>query len=187
MQSGYATRIDVATDLVNAPMSDLLVRSVKAGKGIVYVGMDGLVQTLYSGISGGVKNSDQIVYDKSQEAADKGKVAGFDGIVHTRVELRKSGAKQKLANLLSIENLFDRVVVFHPGQCPAACEPLVWNLFLDSCRLRGVDNALARVPQPLAAELSVALHDAETVCWRSQKLWSLWPIAVEASGLLSAY
>lgn len=182
---GRVTRLDVAIDMINAPTSDLLIISHVPGKSHVYFGLGGNVETSYVGLKKPVKASDQKVYNKLQEEIDKKIEPGYGGVFNTRVEITLNVANQKLSNLEGIKNLLKRVTVIHPGEPPEDEDPLLWTLYLDSCRLRGIDNATALIPKAIGKNFQAQLEKAGKQTWQPEKIWSRWAKALEETGLLS--
>lgn len=184
LSAGKATRVDVATDMVNAPLGNLLFDSKIPGKQHIYTGRGGNLETAYLGLKKTGKASDLIVYDKLQEATDKHQELGYSGIVHTRVEITKRGYTQKLSNLAEMKNLFEQVTIVHPGAPPDGTDAWVWELFMDSCRLRGMGKGLALVPEELRVIFEAKLDEASARSWQPKKLWARWSMIVMQSGLL---
>lgn len=184
--AGKVTRIDIATDLVNAPMEELLYRSHEEGKAHVYVGEDGDLETVYLGIKKPGKSSNQMLYNKTQQQKDLGQSPGYGGMVSARVEMIHRSPHQKLSEIKAIKNPFNRVTVMHPLSCPDGFDQTTWALFLDSCQLRGVDKALKRLPDDLLQLACAEFDEAAERTWRPSKLWTLWPRAVKKSKLLSS-
>jgi len=181
---GRATEIDVTTDLVHAPMAELLYESHLTGKGHIYVGLDGELETAYLALPGPQKSSDQKLYNKSQEQLDKDHPLTYGNKATSRVEMTYKASTLALKKIGNIKNPFKRVTVMHHPQCPTGWDKDVWGLFLDSAQLRGAANAIARLSPDKGAAAKEALDDAAAMTWRADKLWTLWPMAVEKSGLL---
>jgi len=184
VEFGRATRVDVAVDLVNARMTDLLVVSNVHGKNHFYVGEGGDLETAYVGIPTQKKPAEQLVYDKLKQSVDKGQKPGYSGIYHSRVEIISKSKNLKLANIAKIKNPLTRVTIVHPGSPPPGVDPVIWGLFLETCRYRGVTGALKLVPDDVAEACKTALDEAAGESWRPDKIWKHWPKVVKNSGLL---
>lgn len=78
--AGKVTRLDVACDVLNCSISNLLVRRKGGGKSHAYFGIDDEIETIYLGISKGQKNSGNYAYNKRQDLRDKGFPKQFSGI-----------------------------------------------------------------------------------------------------------
>lgn len=185
IKAGRVTRLDVAIDMINAPTSDLLIESHVPGKSHVYFSQSGNVETSYVGLKKPGKASDQKVYDKLQEETDKNIDPGYSGVFRTRVEITLKAGNQKLSNLEGTKNLFKRITVIHPGDPPKSADPLLWTLYLDSCRFRGIDNATALIPNAIGKNFQAQLETAGEQTWQPEKIWSRWAKALEKTGLLS--
>lgn len=185
VEYGRATRIDAAVDMVNAPMSSLVILNNQGGKTHFYVGETGEIETSYLGIPGYKKPADQLAYNKNQEAEDKGTSPLYNNIVHTRIEMISKSKNRLLKNIAGIkENLFERLTVIHPGNAPEGIDPTLWALFLETCRFRGLEGALSLLPENLAGTCQTALMDAAANSWRPDKIWQRWSNAVSHSQLL---
>ncbi|MCG8405676.1 MAG: hypothetical protein MI923_10805, partial [Phycisphaerales bacterium] len=55
---------------------------------------------------------------------------------------------------------------------------------MDSARLQGISEALARIPTDLQGKFQAALQSRRDITWRPHELWLHWPNAVMQSGLL---
>lgn len=188
LAEGKANRIDVAVDIRNSEAGQFISRSHKPGKSHIYVSAKGELETAYLGMKGGPtdskKNSDQYYYDKAVQDAEAKKGPVYPGAV-TRVELRKIGAQQKLSGIKKLgEAVLERFDLIHPGSAPVGTDELTWSLFLDSCRLRGTESALARLPDSMQMVFRDTLKARAELTWRPQKLWLHWSNIVDKSGLL---
>lgn len=182
---GRATRIDIATDLVNAPTEQLIVLSTLGGKSHFYVSEKGDLETAYVGLKKAGKASEQKGYNKLQEAIDTASEPHYEAIYHSRIEISVKGTTQKLVNVPSLKNPFERVMVIHPGeQPPCGVDPVIWRLFLDVCRFRGIESAAELLPPPISSICKKRLSDLGDKCWRTSKLWESWPNLISKTGLL---
>lgn len=76
IHNGLVTRVDVACDLVNIWIGDLLVKQHNNHKSHVYHGLNGRPETLYINpltASGNLRPQGDMVYDKSQQLKDAAK------------------------------------------------------------------------------------------------------------------
>ncbi len=184
IKDGKATRIDATVDLLNAPIGDVLYQSNEEGKLHIYVGQSGDLQTVYPGLKKAGKASDVLIYDKTQHEVDAKLPLGYGGD-RCRVEMIYKYSNQKFINIADIKNnVFSRVTLYHPGEAPEGVDTAIWGLFLDSCQLRGLKNALGRLPQEMRDTFQPHLEEVAKRTWKPEKLWALWPSAVKKSGLL---
>ncbi len=181
IQIGRFTRLDIAVDLVNARTSDLIVRGRGKGKKVVYYSSTDQMETTYLDKPKKAPSKAK-VYDKLQQQTDKSISPDYVGVSHARVEIQHGGTK--LNKLLNIHNVLKRIKVIHPTTVPAGIDEWVWNLFLDSCRYRGIDEALKMLPEDQQGKALKVLKKAETETWRPKKLWEEWPETVAKYGLL---
>ena len=128
------------------------------------------------------------VYNKlvqeKETAGGAEKPPTFNGIPHTRVEERVT-AQLPIKKLPGTKNPLQWIGVF---DC-AAVEPPEgqhnWNHFIDSCRHRGIDNALDLIAPPIRKLYANALKESANSIWNPEKLWSFMPSVIEKSGLMS--
>lgn len=186
LKQGRVTRVDVACDFINAQIGDLLFRSTSGGKTHGYYADAGDLQTVYLGLKGSDKNSKFYAYDKASKQQDKEQPFTYDGVQHTRVEFRVT-SQQLLKNLKFITCPFGQLEVY---DCVAVKPPGAdhhWRHFIDSCRHRGIENALALIPEPARTEYSAALKKSLHNAWPSEKLWSYWEQVIDKTGLLEPH
>jgi len=183
---GRATRLDIAVDLVGVRMSELIVSSNVPGKNHLYISEDGQIETAYLGMPGVNKPTEQLAYDKLQHAEDQGYKPLYDGILHTRVEMIVKSTGQKLSKINNVKNPLGRVAVVHPRTTPPGIDPVVWAMFLDTCRFKGVTAALTALPECAWGPFLAPLQSGAKLCWRPDWLWNHWPMTVKASELLKS-
>jgi hypothetical protein len=183
VKSGFATRVDAAVDILNAPAHELAWQSIVLGKAHIYIGENGDLQTAYLGLLKPGKASNQLFYNKTIQELEQGYIPDFPGD-RTRIEMIKKGASQKLKTIDSFENLMKRISVVHPGASPENIDDLIWSLFLDNCRLQGIPNALNELPSSIRIPCESTMQARAKLTWRPDKIWMHWPNAVKQSGLL---
>ena len=177
-KTGRVTRVDVAVDLINVDIEDLLIGVKKPGKKMSYFGIGGKIETAYQNTTRTI-----YIYDKRQKQIDDGVAPKYGSTPHTRVEIRTSTTKSilqlpKLMNHLKKVSLIDIEAPDPPE------EPHHWNQFQDACRYRGLDGALNQLPDDVRAKYEEAIDAVSGELWRPDKLWSHWPETVQKSGLL---
>jgi len=181
---GRATRVDVAVDFVNAAITDLVFTSHTPGKNHIYVSEDGDIETVYVGIPEQNKPTEQLIYNKLQDAEDKGEQPLYAGINQTRMEKIVKSPNLKFSNIGNIPNPLSTVGIAHPPSNLAGVDPLLWKLFLETCRFRGTKGALSMLPADTASIFLAELNAATMLCWRPEHIWKHWPHVVKESGLL---
>lgn len=153
LETGRITRADITVDMINITHPELINVGKKKGKTILYLGLEAQeVETTYLDKPKS-KASHKIVYNKLQEQIDKGNDPTYEGVIHTRVEYQHKGAPFK--NLHNIHNPFKKLQVINPIYKPEAIEDWVWQLFLNSCRFKGINTSIdlpaPKTPEPLSA------------------------------------
>lgn len=180
---GKVSRVDLACDVINCTISDLVVRTTVPGKSHAYFGIDEEVETIYLGMKG-KKNSPQYAYNKRQDLMDKKRNPKYGGIPWTRIEKRIM-ANRPITKLCDIEsNPLEVFQVFYPDLASPPEKPHHWTFFADSCRQRGIEAALDHLPKGLKKAYKQALDSSGDGFWRPNELWAAWPKALEVSGLL---
>ena len=177
-KAGNVTRLDVAVDLVNVDVEDLLVAAKKPGKKLSYFGIGGKIETAYQNTSKTI-----YIYDKKQAQLDKDLKPEYGETPYTRVEIRTRTTKgitglPKLLNHLKKVSLVD-IEAPNPPE-----EEHHWKLFQDACRYRGLDGALGVFPENIRSQYQAAIDAVAGDVWQPAKLWSFWPETVAKSGLL---
>lgn len=170
------TRVDWCRNILLRDVEDYLFRAKWAKVSQSFFGASGKMETLNLGKS---DNMQIIVYDKSKqlhgEAAEQGMI---------RVEARCK-INMTILELAKMKNPFERVVIYslhcqHPPYGTAH-----WRGFVDSCRFRGVTNALKRQPADHRPKLKKVLSDQPVWWWDIlPDDWNwLLPAALEDAGL----
>ncbi len=183
---GKVTRLDIAVDLINIDLEDLLVSTPKVGVSMGYFGLTGKAETKYLSVN--KKGSNLYVYDRRARLRKRQQDGIGDGpeygdAKHTRVEVRTKADKPIVA-LPALKNRLKRIDLVDIEAAEPPEEQHHWQHFQDSCRYRGVAGALALLPDGVRDQYEAAISAVSGHLWRPDKLWGLWPEAVEKSGLL---
>lgn len=193
LTSARVTRCDVAFDILNLKLSDLIVYSPAVWKMWVCSAMETGAQSFqfyksakkYSPFLDPKKRSDVIVYDKAEERKAMGLPAEFGSLAHTRVEfcLNKNCLLPGLVGTQypAKDWKFCRVV----GD-PTPLPPDRWKQYLDSARLRGFADAEALLDPNEKTALKEAHNNPP---WPFKDLldksvWLHWEAAFKAPGVL---
>ncbi|WP_288905352.1 hypothetical protein [uncultured Sneathiella sp.] len=172
LEEGYITRMDIAVDIVNVAPHELIISGKDKGKSIKFLGKgSNELETVYLD-KPKTKSSQKMIYDKLQEQVDKGNKPSFNEVLHTRAEYTHAGAP--FSNIPNIKNPFKKMKVIHPIFKPDGVEDWIWQLFLNSCRLKGVEASLSLLPDHLRASHRKALEKAAEVTWRPEMLMDKW-------------
>lgn len=150
------TRIDFCRNISGCDLEDFLIKAKWSKVSQNVFGKDGVLGTMYFGKAG----SNQIIaYNKAKELYGD---AATEPMV--RIETRNR-IKLKAKALLDFKNPFERVQLYS-----LACKnPPVkighWLAFQDSCRLRGVGNAIKKQPVIDRAALKKVLSSQPVSWW----------------------
>ena len=176
------TRLDLAVDVIGVQIGELLLELRKPGKWHAYHAEDGLMETIYLGIKS-KSNSTRWAYDKLKQLEETGATPLHGTADHTRIEARCK-TMRTVMELQKLNNPLSKLRVLFPSVGKPPEEPHHWRLFVDSCRHRGIANALALIPKPVREAYAVTLEGTMKHIWRSDKLWETWPDVIASSGLL---
>ena len=184
--AGNVTRIDIAVDLVNIDLEDLLVSTPKPGVTMGYFGLTGKAETKYLNVN--KKGSNLYVYDRRERLRNLHEQGVGDGpeygdAKHTRVEVRTEPGKPITA-LPGLLNRLKRIDLIDIEAAEPPEEQHHWRLFQDSCRYRGLAGALNLMPDELRGQYQAAIDAASGDLWQPKKLWSFWPETIAKCGLL---
>jgi hypothetical protein len=178
------TRVDVAVDLVNLPIGQTFFSGTSAGKKHAYFSEAGDLETLYLGIKKGSKNADTKVYNKTQEYIDKGKLLPHGPLAQTRVEVTRQSIKKSIVTLPTLKNPLTKEDMLVLGQGGTPELEHHWQLFIDSCWLRGVEGALKSLPEGVRDKYAEAFQERAVSVWRPNELWQYWPRVLSNIGLI---
>lgn len=180
------TRLDVAVDILNLSINQLLIGNRAGKKSFAYFGTDSRLESHYSDKSTSPRvPAKVIVYNKTQGQIDKGIGVKFPHLLHTRVEVKVTGTQKTLGDLWSLSNPLRRAKVFLPDPVVLPVDRHAWEHFLDSCRFRGVKAALDLVPQKLRKKYEQALLPGPKPLWRPDELWAMWPKSIARYPLIN--
>jgi hypothetical protein len=184
--AGKVTRLDIAVDLVNIDIEDLLISTPKSGVTHSYFGLTGKAETKYLNVN--KRGSDLYVYDRKSllhklQAEGVGAGSEFDQAKYTRVEVRAIPDKP-IVQLVKLHNRLKRINLLDIEAAKPPEQPHHWKLFQDACRYRGLAGALAMLPDDVRGLYEDAVMAIETSLWQPDLLWSKWPETLARSGLL---
>jgi hypothetical protein len=183
--AGKVTRLDIAVDLVNIDIEDLLISTPKSGVTHSYFGLTGKAETKYLNVN--KRGSDLYVYDRKAllhklQAEGVGAGSEFDQAKYTRVEVRAIPDKP-ITQLVKLHNRLKRINLLDIEAAKPPEQPHHWKLFQDACRYRGLAGALAMLPDDVRGLYEDAVMAIEASLWRPDLLWSKWPETLAKSGL----
>lgn len=181
------TRTDVAVDLVNIDIEDMLITGNKPGVSMGYFGIGGKAESKYLNVK--KKGSNLYVYDRKvslEKLKAKGKSEGseYGDTVYTRVEFRLH-PDRPITELGTLKhNPFKRVHLIDIESLSPPEETHHWKLFQDSCRYRGLENALELLPPDTRKTYEDAISASTIALWRPDLLWGMWPDSLKDGGLV---
>jgi hypothetical protein len=192
IENAKVRRYDVAVDMLNVSMQDLIYESSLKGKFMEFYGQDKTLESAYLGKekkkdgAGKLKYGPLYLYDKKQQIDDTDQSPKYGGTAdYVRIECRaapgtalKTVAASKKQKHLSALKLYCLSTVKSPGK------PYIWNLFEDSCRHRGIAGALELIPESQRQKYLDRLNESGKEIWRPQELWKYWPDHLKSLGLL---
>ena len=191
-QGCRVTRLDIAIDLLGVQVKDLIVATQNkkfAYKRRAYFSASGALETLYPVFRKEGVLAPLCVYNKAQELSDTGASPIYGSLPHTRIEARLNGQNlhgKALTALHKIKNPFLGLGVIDPTGSISPPETMhAWSYFLDSCRVRGKEEALKMLPtNELRVAYDKAFAEADRNLWKPEKIWKHWPKVLQSSGLL---
>ncbi len=170
------TRVDFCRNILWRDLEDYLIHAKWAKAALAYAA-DGKLSSITLGKSG----STQIQgYNKAQQlygdAADHATI---------RIEAR-CRINLNIHGLAVYENPFNRVTIFSVGCKKPPCSVGYWRAFQDSCRLRGVGNAIKRQPVSERSKFKKALSQLPVEWWAIEVDDWKWLLtdALDNAGLL---
>ena len=179
------TRLDVAVDLINIDLEDLLISTPKPGVSMGYFGLTGKAETKYLNVN--TNGSNLYVYDRKthiQKLQDKGVMvdAEYGETKYTRVEFRLY-PDRPISKLNTLKhNPFKRINLIDIESPEPPEQEYHWKLFQDSCRYRGLNGAINHLPIGLKEQYSAVVHSTSGSLWKPQILWSSWPDTLSKIG-----
>jgi len=189
VQAARISQLDIAVDIVGLQTSELVAFHKKQGKRSLYVGKDGVLETIniHRGVSPSKPSGNAVVrvYDRVRERKDRGKNAPYGPADVTRIEVTKALKKpyNTFTKLLAVNDPFAEVRVGYVGDqlVPSA----LWAQY----------HALARTMQPVAAAALLGLQSETASSFaKAQKVpknpivakggnWDGWSHGVAYTGL----
>lgn len=184
--SGRVTRMDVAVDIVNLPIDQMVIASDKQGKSHCYYSATGMLETAYLEITKDNESAKTKLYNKGEHLEAQKREQKYGDKPHTRIEVRIDGTKFPVAKLWKLKNPLAHLFVTYPAPSVLPPEaPHHWRFFLDGLRVRGREAALSLLPtDTLKGEYEVALDACAKIIWRPDTLWTYWPTVLQGYGLL---
>lgn len=170
------TRADFCRLIISTDIEDCLFYGKWKKVSQCFFGADGKLETVNLGKSG----SNQIIAYNAVGPVINGKATGTMIRVETRCRINL-----KIQGLKEFKNPFENVKLFRIGCDNPPLGVAHWKAFQDSCRLRGVGNAIKNQPAQYRSALKKALSLKPVSEWPIEN----WPEALEyalgSSGLMN--
>ncbi len=160
------TRVDFCRDIMNSDIEDYLFQSKHSKYSQCFFGGDGKLQALNFGKS---ENNQILVYDKAKEL-----YGSKTELKQIRIEAR-CRINLTIAGLKSFKNPLRNVQIYS-----VACKEYPfgfahWVAFQDSCRVRGVGNAIKKQPPEHRYKLKQVLSTKPVTWWKIEnKDWEFY-------------
>jgi hypothetical protein len=171
------TKVDVCQNIHGTDIEDYLFRAKWSKVAQCFFGVDGKLETVTFSKSG---NNQMLVYDKARQMHGP-------NVQHstTRVEAR-CRINLTIGGLAVLKNPLSRLEIYSVECKNPPYGKAHWQGFQDSCRMRGITNALKKQPPTERKVLKKILKDQPVPWWGiSDDDWEwLWTDALDSAGLL---
>jgi hypothetical protein len=180
-EHGRVTKIEITVDLPDVTVDQFGVVPKQAMYRQAW-GKDGHLETIVLGKAAGNQTK---IYNRGKKRTDKGQK--WPGPVTTRVErmLRPQGLP--LTGLAAMKNPFAGIAVPANSIGPPPDEPetkgYLWTLFQDSIQVRGMEAALALLPEAKKATYRAWLKQHQVPWWDADAIWASWPEYIDNIGI----
>jgi hypothetical protein len=167
--NGTVTRIDIALDLPNLSLNDLIIWKKQQRIHGIYTNQKGNPATIYLGQA---RSSPTAVYGKSEKNGDP----------YLRIEARPK-PRCHGHDLAQLRNPFDKLRMVHTSSLlPLIDEPYP-ETFIDSIRLRGFGHALSTRPLKQRRAIKALLDEPSlSLLPTSEQIWEQWPSLLNDTG-----
>jgi hypothetical protein len=181
IQRATVPSIDVAVDIYNLEMRDLIFHPHENRKWSNYFDADLAIETA----SRLTKRKNKWVptlriYDKSAQMKEAGKPSQ-PAMQTVRVEARLA-LRRQFYKLRDLENPFDKLTLGYLPEATSGETKGLRNAIHASMRV-GLGEAMADVPDELRPALLLA-RNARATFWRPDEIWKAWPSGLAHQGLL---
>jgi len=172
LRQAKVTRLDLAVDLSNLTLNDVIVRLKSTRKHGVYTSPRGEPETTYLG---GARSNRAVAYNKPADSKTMPS--------RLRIERRlKPGVR--LPELIDLPNPFSGVIAVATAPLRPLITEIHPDILFDSMRTRGIQRALNLLSSPQRRILTAAIDDpANSVMPSVDDLWQQWPQVLRDVGL----
>lgn len=171
------TKVDVCRNIMGRSVEDYVYKAKGSMNSSCHFGKDGKLATLMLGQSSSTQSK---IYDKAKQ------LHGI-GVLHETIRVEVScKTNLDIYGLAKMGNPFDRVQIFGTDWKNPPFGMAHGRAFLDSCRLRGVHNAIKHQPAQYRYKLKKYIAEQPVEWWAiTPEDWCwLWADALENAGLL---
>jgi hypothetical protein len=182
VKHGRVTRIDVTVDIPNTRMDQFLFLPQQALTTMQW-NVDGHLQSLVFGKENG---NQTLIYSRSAKRLAKGQ--DWAGKPEVRIERRLRNLKNmKVSGLPSLPNPFSamQMTLNLPGPPPDG-KDWEWSIFEDSVKIRGLNAALALLPEERRTKYRKHLAAHPQPWWNPDAIWAQWPAMLDELKIASA-
>lgn len=172
------TRIDVFRSILFRDMEDYLVNAKWKKTSQCFFGQDGRLETVTFGKS---TYNQIVIYDKAKQLHGSSSPHGT-----IRVECRNR-INVKIGGLTKMKNPFKNIRIYSLACKNPPFGQAHWRAFQDSCRLRGINNALKKQPVKSRSQIKKVLSQYPVPWWDiSDEDWDFLLVsALENAGLMN--
>ncbi len=169
-RQGRITRVDVAIDLPDKTLDDVIVRSKRKQKHAVYSDRTGRPQTVYLGTP---RSSRTVAYNKQM---------GTSGVNALRIECRLKPNCYG-CELATMKNPFMHVDLLPASALHDIGLPVSPEIVADSIRGRGLARVASKFDPDMRKAIIHALSEASSLLPTPSEIWTGWPQALINAGL----
>jgi hypothetical protein len=168
--NGKVTRIDMALDLPGLSLEEICVRSLGQRKHFVHTGQKGEIETVYLGSQ---KSNQTVVYQKDIRRESQ--------FIRVERRLKPNLTGQQLHSLV---NPFEKVQMVPTSVLVPHLDGMIPRQFFDSVRLRGIRNAISKLPPWQRRAIKRVLADPTNALLPPMSvIWDRWPDVLTKCGL----
>ncbi|MBB3066653.1 hypothetical protein [Limibacillus halophilus] len=170
LEQGKVARIDIAVDLGGVDLKQIHPLPSHATKSLRYT-KSGYLETICFGASKSYKRVR--IYDKASEKKQSSPGLEFPSPL-TRFEYTLRN-QSLLKELLNLENPFLNLLVMEMPTAPMNVNLKHWTIFADSVEVRGLQAALALLPQKTRQRYRKVFKKTPLKEWTPEPWWDHWP------------
>ncbi|KKC32653.1 hypothetical protein [Devosia psychrophila] len=180
LKNGHLTRVDIAIDVQGVTMSDFLTFPTNLSW-MREFGRGSNLETLTFGTG---KTNRSIIYDKGNERVAKGHIWNDPPTVRIERRMNKLNGLP-ISALYDMDDPFPAVTISTRCGPPPGVEQRKWDMFMDSCQVRGVQGALMLLEAGTARpKYKKQLAANPPGWWSLSSNWSGWAAYLDGSELL---